>query len=102
MDRFDLDGQVVYVAHDRTSVFIERLDQAQVLTIHWARQHEIDALWQKHRLVALLAVCKKLQSLDVHLWGRRILPAISPEGFHCLGKDETCERAEGQNDLARQ
>jgi hypothetical protein len=64
MNRFDLDGQVVYVAHDRTCVFIERSNQAQVPTIHQASQDEIESLWEKHRLVALLPVFKKIQSLD--------------------------------------
>jgi hypothetical protein len=62
MDRFDLDGQVIYVAHDRTCVFIEHWDLAQSPTIHQANQYEIDDLWDKHRLVALLPVIKNLQS----------------------------------------
>jgi hypothetical protein len=64
MDRFDLEGQVAYVAHDRTCVFIELLKQAQASTIHQASQDEIEDLWEKHRLVALLPVFKKIQSLD--------------------------------------
>jgi hypothetical protein len=69
MDRFDLDGQVVYVAHDRTCVFIEGSDQAQAQGIHQAGQKEIEDLWQKHRLVALLPVFKKIQSLDGDIRG---------------------------------
>jgi hypothetical protein len=49
-------------AHDRTCVFIEHWDLAQSPTIHQANQYEIDDLWDKHRLVALLPVIKNLQS----------------------------------------
>jgi hypothetical protein len=57
MDRFDLDGEVVYVTHDRTGVFIERLTQAP--PVHLANQDEIDSLWEKYRLVALLRVASR-------------------------------------------
>lgn len=70
VDRFDLDGRVVYVTHDRTCVFIERSDQAQVPTIHWANQDEIEELWEKHRLTALLPVLRNNQSSDGDCWRR--------------------------------
>ncbi|HEX4054025.1 MAG TPA: hypothetical protein VHX86_07145 [Tepidisphaeraceae bacterium] len=59
MDRFELGEQVVYVAQDRTCVFIE--GQKQEADVHQAREDEIENLWEKHHLVALLPVFQRIQ-----------------------------------------
>jgi len=59
MDRFELNGEVVYIAADRTCVFFEHGTDKSV---RLASEEEITQLWDKHRIVALLSVFRSIIS----------------------------------------
>ncbi len=63
MDRFELDGQIVYIARDRTCVFIQHEEDAPAKPgFRQAAEEELHHLWDRHRLVALLPVFRNLRS----------------------------------------
>jgi hypothetical protein len=62
LDRFDLGNRVVYVAQDRTCVFVADCYDAAVHTAHRASEQEMQGLWIEYRLVALLPVFRTIHS----------------------------------------
>ena len=68
MDRYETGGgpqdPVIYVAHDRTCVFVGARGGAA--EAHRAGPEEISRLWDEHGIVALLAVCKVTRLHPAH------------------------------------
>jgi hypothetical protein len=63
MDRYDLDGEVVYIPRDRSCAFIQGgEEQPAKQEFRQAAEEELMNLWNRHRLVALLPVFRSLQS----------------------------------------
>jgi hypothetical protein len=58
MDRFTLEGQSIFVSYDRTCVFVEPRGEPARL----ADAAKVQELWESHRLVALLAVLRRIQT----------------------------------------
>lgn len=61
LDRFDLGDQVLFVARDRTCAFVGPHHGASC-RVHHADDRELNDIWRKHRLVALLPVFRSIQS----------------------------------------
>jgi hypothetical protein len=78
LDRYELDGRVIYIPHDRTCVFIEHGDETR-LGVRCAKEDEIDDLWQKHRLVALLPVYRRMINSPCSEWNGGLIGQFSAD-----------------------
>jgi hypothetical protein len=56
LDRFDVDDQIVFVARDRTCAFVANRHEGNTREPHQADERELQEIWMKHRLIALLPV----------------------------------------------
>jgi hypothetical protein len=62
MDRFELGKEVIYIAHDRTCVFVEFGGEQIGRDVRRADEKEMSDLWERHRLIALLPVFQRMMS----------------------------------------
>ena len=62
MDRYELGKDIIYIAHDRTCVFVEFGGSAVSRDVCLASEDEMSELWEKHRLIAILSVFQRITS----------------------------------------
>jgi hypothetical protein len=62
LDRFDLGSRLVYIAQDRTCVFVANRHDGAARAPHHASEQELQGLWDEYRLIALLPVFRRIHS----------------------------------------